>query len=744
LPRLPENGEGVVTVAKLVRIRDENVSLTRGVLPSDVPAARAAEPPGSVPGSGPGPGPAGARHSARHAATLASSSARRSILPIRSAERRRWSAELNGPAVAGLVLHGIGGIGKSTLACQIASRIGRLGTERAVDALSGEVSAASLAAESEPGKLIILDNFDENLTQEPGGWTVRDPALAALLAGWTGKLLITCRLPFTLPGAETGRLAFRHVGPLTRTGAGELAMSLPALGQLTESEREGAWRLTAGHPRTMEYLDSVLARGARFSDVAGRITAAIEARAGRVSRAGSAELPEPTQLPAPVAEMMALAAGGQLFDELFDRLSPGARALLVRASVFRSPVPAGVLAARPGYLAECETAGLLTAGPGRELFVHRWTASELHRRLGEADLNAHLAAAHGRAAGYWRSVAAASPADQDAELEASYHQNRAGDLAGDPTPQGRPASAAPSRFLPADRAPGAARRLRRIGLTSAAAALAVFLAVELTDGPAASRPAVRPAAPERQSAPGPVAQAAEVRDQAAAWVARQISAGAILACDPAMCSALVRYGIPAANLLVLGPGASDPLGSAVVLATAAVRSMFGSRLVTVYAPQTLASFGTGQTRIDVRAIAPDGAAAYRTELAADLRARRAAGAQLLTNPRIIAPPAARTELANGEVDARLLLTLAAMAVSGPVRVLAFGDQGPGASMGTPLRSAEIVASAASAQALLAFVRAQRSPYLAAQSGLSPGPAGQTVLTIAFAAPSPLGLLQSRL
>ena len=272
--------------------------------------------------------------------------------------------------------------------------------------------------------------------------------------------------------------------------------------------------------------------------------------------------------------------------------------------------------------------------------------------------------------------------------------------------------------------------------------MAVFLAVEATNGSAASRPA-SPAAPERPGVPGPVTQAADVRNQAAAWVAGQISAGAIVACDPAMCSALVQHGIPAANLLVLGPESADPLGSAVVLATAAVRNMFGTRLVTVYAPQTLASFGTGQARIDVRAMAPDGAAAYRGALAADLRARRAAGAQLLANPRIVLPPAARSELAAGEVDARLLIILAAMAVNGPVHVLAFGDLGPGASMGTPLRSAQILAAGASAPAMLAFVRAQRPPYLPAQSGLSPAPGGGTELTIAFTAPGPLGLLQPR-
>ena len=728
-----------MTVAKLVRIRDENIALTRGILPNDVPAARMATPTGARSAH-----PGGARHSARHVRTSEPPPGRRTPLPIRSAERRQWSTDLASPEVAGLVLHGIGGIGKSTLASQIASRLGHLTSDHAIATVSGEVSAGRLAFESQPGRLTILDHFDDNLSEEPNGWTVADPTLADLLAGWTGKLLITSRRPFTLPWAETGRLSFRHVGPLTRSGAAELAMSLPALGQLTESEREWAWRLTAGHPLTMEYLDAVLARGVRFGDVAGWVEAGVEARTGQVNRSGSAQWPEPTQLARPAAELIAVAASDQLFGELFDRLSTGARALLIRASVFRTPVPAGVLGGRPGYVAECEAAGLLTAGPARELFVHRWTAGELHRRLGEIGLGEQLADAHRHAAGYWRSRATAAPIGDGAHLEARFHLDCAGDLSCEPVPSAPPESSAPSApaRLPAadhDAGPGR-RRLRRIGLTSAAAAMAVFLAVEVTNGSAASRPAA-PAAPERPGVPGPLTQAADARVQAAAWVAGQVSAGAIVACDPAMCSALVQRGLPAANLLVLGPEAADPLGSAVVVATAAVRNMFGPRLVTVYAPQTLASFGTGPTRIDVRAMAPDGAVAYRGALAADLRARRAAGAQLLANPRIILPPAARMELAAGEVDARLLITLAAMAVNGPVHILAFGDQGPGASMGTPLRSAEILAAGATGPAMLAFVRAQRPPYLPGQSGLAPAPGGGTELTIAFTAPGPLGLLQ---
>ena len=175
--------------------------------------------------------------------------------------------------------------------------------------------------------------------------------------------------------------------------------------------------------------------------------------------------------------------------------------------------------------------------------------------------------------------------------------------------------------------------------------MAVFLAVEAAHGLGASHltsteRSERAQRPDHPAALAPLTQANSVRDQTAAWVASQVSAGAIVACDPVMCSVLVRYGFPAANLLVLGTGAPDPLGSEVVVATPAVRDMFGTRLVTVYAPQTVASFGTGSARIDVRAVAPNGAAAYQTALAADLRARRAAGLELLRDRRVTGSAAA--------------------------------------------------------------------------------------------------------
>jgi hypothetical protein len=252
--------------------------------------------------------------------------------------------------------------------------------------------------------------------------------------------------------------------------------------------------------------------------------------------------------------------------------------------------------------------------------------------------------------------------------------------------------------------------------------------------------------------PAAVGGATAVRTQAAAWVAGQVSGSAIVACDAAMCAALQAQGLPAPNMVVLRAGASDPLGSDVVVATAAVRSQLGSRLGGVYAPVVIASFGSGDARIDVRAVAPDGAAAYQAAFGSDWAARRAAGAQLLRNPRIEASQAARDEIAAGQVDPRLLVTLAALAALHPVQVVDFGDAPPGASAGVPLRAADVAgprgapagSAAAGLRSMRAFLHAQRPPYSPDQAAITQLPGGHPVLRIEFPAPSPLGLLGARL
>jgi hypothetical protein len=245
---------------------------------------------------------------------------------------------------------------------------------------------------------------------------------------------------------------------------------------------------------------------------------------------------------------------------------------------------------------------------------------------------------------------------------------------------------------------------------------------------------------------GAVQAATAARQQAARWIAAQISTSTVVSCDPAMCAALQAQGFPAGDLMTLGPGTSDPLGSAVIVATAAIRSQFGNRLTTVYAPTVLASFGSGAARIDVRAYAAGGAAQYLAGLRTDEQSRARAGSQLLRNSRVSVASAARQQLAAGQVDSRLLITIATLSGQGPVSVVAFGDAGPGASPGVPLREAELGtprgAKSGYLTSTVALLRAQQAPYLANSVTLARLASGQEVVRVEFAAPSPLGLLGS--
>jgi hypothetical protein len=237
-------------------------------------------------------------------------------------------------------------------------------------------------------------------------------------------------------------------------------------------------------------------------------------------------------------------------------------------------------------------------------------------------------------------------------------------------------------------------------------------------------------------------------DLAAAWASSQVSRAAIVSCDLVMCQALQAHGVPAASLLELRPGGADPLASSVIVATAAVRRMIGSRLVAADAPATIASFGSGSTRIDIREIAPQGTATYLSALRADMQARKTSGTQLLNNQRIMASATARRQLADGQVDARLLVVIAGLAAQRPFSILAFGDLARGASPGIPLRSADLAQTGSPAGPqgvtwMVTFLRAQRDPYLAAHIQTLRLAGGQSILRIEFAAPSPLGLLGQR-
>jgi len=263
------------------------------------------------------------------------------------------------------------------------------------------------------------------------------------------------------------------------------------------------------------------------------------------------------------------------------------------------------------------------------------------------------------------------------------------------------------------------------------AALAVVLAGTaalawwLTGGHAssASRTAAGPA-----GTAGTTAAVTQAQTQAAAWIAGQVSPSAVIACDPGLCPVLQEQGIAPGRLMPLR-AAGGPPGADVM-----VTSGPGGQLAARYAPARIASFGSGRSQVQVFAVPPDGMAAYQTALRADLAARRSAGSQLLRNPRIRFTAPGAAALRSGQLDTRLLATLAVLASQYSFGVSALGDAAPGAP--TLFREVVITGIGQDRSGALSMLHGQDPPYVPAHVAA----VGQTGLSIEFALPSPLGLL----
>ena len=235
---------------------------------------------------------------------------------------------------------------------------------------------------------------------------------------------------------------------------------------------------------------------------------------------------------------------------------------------------------------------------------------------------------------------------------------------------------------------------------------------------------------------------AAARNAAINWILQQVSRSATVSCDQSVCAELADKGFP--SVWPLGPDSTDPLGSILVVATAAIRAQFGGRLASVYAPATIASFGSGNARIDIRLVYAGGTAKYRADMRKDLPARQEADAQLLANSQIGVSPTARAQLLSGDIDPRLPQLLVFMASSYPVYIVAFVNQSPGGGPASLLRSVDLATVDSKAHLtraaylgwMQAFLNQQRPPYLPDWHHVMLR-AGQPVLMIGYGAPSPL-------
>jgi tetratricopeptide (TPR) repeat protein len=307
----------------------------------------------------------------------------------RRAELRKLLRVLRGEG-AGVVVHGIGGVGKSSLAAQLVEQLGpdrgllvavsgaaALTVDLVLEALRTALLAhaleqglddrdplrqvaAVLLNASPPWRerlelirqvvfprlrvLLLVDNAEDLLTPDGSGRKLTDVNLAGFLAAWVqsaprGRLLVTSRYPFTLPGGLQRRLYRHHLGPLSLAETRKLIWRLPALDALPPSDQKRAHTIVGGHPRTLEYLDALLRGGtAVFPDVADRLEAALDRRG----------IPDPQQwlegvegnLDRALVETITLAADDVLLDGLLASIeqAPPARELIGHLAVYRLPV----------------------------------------------------------------------------------------------------------------------------------------------------------------------------------------------------------------------------------------------------------------------------------------------------------------------------------------------------------------------------------------------------------------------
>jgi tetratricopeptide (TPR) repeat protein len=291
---------------------------------------------------------------------------------------------------AGVVVHGIGGVGKSTLAAQLIEQLGAdrglvvavnaagsLTVDLVLEALRTRLLAYAMTEDlvdrdplrqvaatlldarppwqqrlelvrqvvlPEVPVLLLMDNAEDLLTADSDGQELADPDLAGFLAAWVqaapqARLVGTSRYPFALPGGMARRLRWHHLGPLSLAETRKLIWRLPALDALPPGDQHRAYTMVGGHPRTLEYLDALLRGGdAVFPDVADRLATALAQR----GIADPQRWLEGVQgdLDRALAETITLAANDMLLDGLLTRLqgSPPARELIGRLAVYRRPV----------------------------------------------------------------------------------------------------------------------------------------------------------------------------------------------------------------------------------------------------------------------------------------------------------------------------------------------------------------------------------------------------------------------
>ena len=332
---------------------------------------------------------------------------------------------------AGVVLTGIGGVGKSAVAGRVMQRLSEAGWLLSahvgrfdLGAISARLSAGLLQvgrpqavelgrllaaddvddearlrlvarALAEEPVLLVLDDFEHNL--KPGGDEFLDPAVSDYLrllaeSARDGRLLLTSRYP--VPGMDD--LLWRvPVGPLSRAETQKLLLRFDSLRGRDPSDLAMVVRVIGGHSRMLKFLDALLRGGqGRLPHVTEKLR---DVLTGENLDAGAAV----ADLEEGLSAAVILGARDVLLSELLDiARSEGIDEALLQVAVSNLPVgptalarmladgDAGDPASAMQVLSRLEDLSLVHCFPDSSAWVHRWTAEGL---AGLADVDDHRA-----------------------------------------------------------------------------------------------------------------------------------------------------------------------------------------------------------------------------------------------------------------------------------------------------------------------------------------------------------------
>ncbi len=354
--------------------------------------------------------------------------------------RRTPAAEREFGAASGVVLTGIGGIGKTALAGRVISRLREDGWLIAVhegkwnptsliaataqtitETLPGLVDNTQAALLRQAGALltdqasddgpklnvvaallarcrllVVFDDFEQNLT--PGGQDFLDPAMGEVISALadkaeTGGLLVTCRYP--LPGPDRF-LAEVPVPGLSVAELRRMFLRLPALADLDLADQALLIRAIGGHPRLIEFTDALL-RGGLSS------LRHVRTKLRDLASAEGVELSQRRPMDQAIDQAMVLGSADILLTELLTLLTERQAEILAQAAICRAPMTLDDLAfalahdprsggeSGPAVADAPDTVGLradtdrladltlLSPGPG--IAMHPWTAELAARHL---------------------------------------------------------------------------------------------------------------------------------------------------------------------------------------------------------------------------------------------------------------------------------------------------------------------------------------------------------------------------